>query len=181
MCVFVCGVFSGVFIALTVVNMSYTSAELLLLLLIRFVFATCDRPLKFFFFLEDTSLLHVSFLLVTFHAFRLSHSLSQSISSSQLVLYPLLFPFFPLSTFFCFPISAINLFRHCPSPAHFLVVKQFYKTSVGEEYVIRGNSAILKCNIPSFVADFVKVTGWTTDAGETFTPSDDYGNAWACA
>lgn len=130
---------------------------------------------SFFLEAEDTSLLHVSFLLVTFHAFRLSHSLSQSISSSQL------FPFFPLSTFFCFPISAINLFRHCPSPAHFLVVKQFYKTSVGEEYVIRGNSAILKCNIPSFVADFVKVTGWTTDAGETFTPSDDYGNAWACA
>ncbi|XP_076065820.1 cell adhesion molecule Dscam1-like isoform X6 [Oratosquilla oratoria] len=54
------------------------------------------------------------------------------------------------------------------------VVKQFYKTSVGEEYVIKGNSALVKCNIPSFVSDFVKVTSWTTDAGDTFYPSDDY-------
>ncbi|KAK8752895.1 hypothetical protein OTU49_008128, partial [Cherax quadricarinatus] len=38
------------------------------------------------------------------------------------------------------------------------VVQQFYKTSVGEEYVIKGNAALIKCNIPSFVADFVKVT-----------------------
>ena len=57
----------------------------------------------------------------------------------------------------------------------YTVVKQVYKTSVGEEYVIKGNSALLKCNIPSFVADFVQVTGWTTDAGETFLPSNNYG------
>ena len=46
---------------------------------------------------------------------------------------------------------------------------------MGEEYVIRGNSALLKCNIPSFVADFVHVTAWTTDDGQTYLPSDNYG------
>ena len=40
------------------------------------------------------------------------------------------------------------------------VVAQAYEAEVGNEYVIRGNSAVLKCGIPSFVADFVHVTGW---------------------
>lgn len=30
-------------------------------------------------------------------------------------------------------------------------------------YVIRKNSAILKCSIPSFVADFVTVVSWHDD------------------
>ncbi|XP_042237782.1 Down syndrome cell adhesion molecule-like protein Dscam2 isoform X21 [Homarus americanus] len=47
-------------------------------------------------------------------------------------------------------------------------------TDVSLEYVIRGNSAILKCNIPSFVADFVSVQSWVTDQGQTYYPSDDY-------
>lgn len=29
-----------------------------------------------------------------------------------------------------------------------------------EEYVLRGNSAILKCHIPSFVSEYVIVTSW---------------------
>jgi hypothetical protein len=41
-------------------------------------------------------------------------------------------------------------------PAAFLLVAtQQYKTGSPEEYVILGNDALLKCNIPSFVADFV--------------------------
>lgn len=31
---------------------------------------------------------------------------------------------------------------------------------MNNEYVIRGNSAVLKCSIPSFVADFVNVVSW---------------------
>lgn len=30
---------------------------------------------------------------------------------------------------------------------------------------MKGNSGILKCLIPSFVADFVEVTGWVDDGG----------------
>lgn len=37
------------------------------------------------------------------------------------------------------------------------------------EYVIRGNSAILKCSVPSFVADFITVEAWVTNEGETYT------------
>ncbi|KAK0174513.1 hypothetical protein PV327_010274 [Microctonus hyperodae] len=55
------------------------------------------------------------------------------------------------------------------------VVAQYYDTDVNKEYAIRGNSAILKCVVPSFVADFVKVLSWHTDQGEEFTPTDDYG------
>ncbi|XP_044596121.1 Down syndrome cell adhesion molecule-like protein Dscam2 isoform X48 [Cotesia glomerata] len=54
------------------------------------------------------------------------------------------------------------------------VVAQYYDTDVNKEYAIRGNSAILKCVIPSFVADFVKILSWHTDQGEEFVPGDDY-------
>lgn len=56
------------------------------------------------------------------------------------------------------------------------VVAQYYDTDVNKEYAIRGNSAILKCVVPSFVADFVKVLSWHTDQGEEFVPGDDYGS-----
>lgn len=55
------------------------------------------------------------------------------------------------------------------------MVAQYYDTDVNKEYAIRGNSAILKCVVPSFVADFVKVLSWHTDQGEEFVPGDDYG------
>ncbi|XP_076265909.1 Down syndrome cell adhesion molecule 1 isoform X39 [Rhynchophorus ferrugineus] len=50
------------------------------------------------------------------------------------------------------------------------VVAQFYDVDVNKQYVIRGNSAILKCEIPSFVADFVSVVSWHTDQNENFFP-----------
>ncbi|XP_050305223.1 cell adhesion molecule Dscam2 isoform X43 [Anthonomus grandis grandis] len=48
------------------------------------------------------------------------------------------------------------------------VVSQFYDIDVNKQYVIRGNAAILKCEIPSFVADFVQVISWHTDQNENF-------------
>lgn len=50
------------------------------------------------------------------------------------------------------------------------VVSQYYDVDVNKEYVIRGNSAILKCQIPSFVADFLNVVSWHTDQNENFFP-----------
>ena len=38
---------------------------------------------------------------------------------------------------------------------------QPYESEAANEYVIRGNSALLKCVIPSFVADFIRVVSWT--------------------
>ncbi|XP_066145683.1 cell adhesion molecule Dscam1 isoform X30 [Euwallacea fornicatus] len=48
------------------------------------------------------------------------------------------------------------------------VVTQFYDIDVNKQYAIRGNAAILKCEIPSFVADFVQVVSWHTDQNENF-------------
>ena len=49
------------------------------------------------------------------------------------------------------------------------VVAQSYETDADKEYVILGNSAIVKCDIPSFVADFVSVTSWLEEkAGVTY-------------
>lgn len=51
----------------------------------------------------------------------------------------------------------------------FLVVNQLYLVNVMDESVLRGNTAILKCHIPSFVADYVFVSGWTSDDGEEYS------------
>lgn len=48
------------------------------------------------------------------------------------------------------------------------MVQQQYESEVNNEYVIRGNSAILKCSIPSFVGDFVNVIAWQDEAGNSF-------------
>lgn len=55
------------------------------------------------------------------------------------------------------------------------MVSQHYDTDVNKAYVIRGNAAILKCEIPSFVADFVSVVSWHTDKDEAYFPGSDYG------
>ncbi|XP_068990774.1 Down syndrome cell adhesion molecule 1 isoform X2 [Neodiprion pinetum] len=53
------------------------------------------------------------------------------------------------------------------------VVHQYYQSEVNNEYVIRGNAAILKCSIPSFVAEFVQVVGWQDDQGNDFGPEEN--------
>jgi hypothetical protein len=42
-----------------------------------------------------------------------------------------------------------------------------------DEHVLKGNSAILKCHIPSFVSDFVNVDAWIDEeTGDEFTPDN---------
>lgn len=60
------------------------------------------------------------------------------------------------------------------------MVTQKYKTRVHDEDVLRGNSAILKCVIPSFVADFVNVQSWLDELGRAYYPTRNYGNAVTC-
>jgi hypothetical protein len=57
----------------------------------------------------------------------------------------------------------------------FSVANQFYQSSSEEEYVIVGNDAIVKCKIPSFVADFVQVTSWQDNDLKDFYPNQNYG------
>ncbi|XP_070066217.1 cell adhesion molecule Dscam1 isoform X14 [Drosophila virilis] len=54
------------------------------------------------------------------------------------------------------------------------VVNQFYGADILMEYVIKGNAAVLKCSIPSFVADFVRVESWIDEEGTELRHSDNY-------
>lgn len=40
------------------------------------------------------------------------------------------------------------------------VVAQAYAVNLMEEYVLRGNAAVLKCHVPSFVSEYVFVVSW---------------------
>jgi len=47
------------------------------------------------------------------------------------------------------------------------------------EYIIKGNAAIIKCNIPSFVTDFAKVEMWLGSDGTEYRyngTDGEYGN-----
>lgn len=42
------------------------------------------------------------------------------------------------------------------------------------EYVMRGNAAIMKCSIPSFVADYVQVIAWIDEEGNEIVPVNEF-------
>ncbi|XP_076374911.1 Down syndrome cell adhesion molecule 1 isoform X3 [Megalopta genalis] len=54
------------------------------------------------------------------------------------------------------------------------VVGQRYAVNVMDEHVLRGNAAIIKCHIPSFVAEFVEVDSWIEDETTEIYPNSDY-------
>jgi len=59
-------------------------------------------------------------------------------------------------------VSDLYPFRiHIPLVA----VHQTYSTRAKDEYVIVRNDALLKCEVPSFVADLVSVVGWVDSSG----------------
>jgi hypothetical protein len=62
-----------------------------------------------------------------------------------------------------------HLFDYSEYLCLFLVVNQLYTVNVMDESILRGNTAILKCHIPSFVADYVFVSGWTSDDGDEYS------------
>lgn len=59
------------------------------------------------------------------------------------------------------------------SSIDFTVVLQNYVTGAEDEYVILGNTAVIKCKIPSFVADFVSVESWTSSDGQEYRHFND--------
>lgn len=48
------------------------------------------------------------------------------------------------------------------------MIQEPYRSDVGLAYVIRGNSVVLKCDIPPFIADFVSVLSWQDETGSIF-------------
>lgn len=83
---------------------------------------------------------------------------SSSLSTPISGILPLSSPVLPVSPF---PLGA--------------VVAQAYVSQVMDESVLAGNSAVLKCVIPSFVTDFVSVQGWQDMDGRMYYPVIDYG------
>ena len=63
----------------------------------------------------------------------------------------------------------------------FTVVTQDYDTYVNQAHVIKGNDVLVKCDIPSYVSDFLQVTDWLNNQGNSFTKSQNaYGTIyWA--
>ena len=58
----------------------------------------------------------------------------------------------------------------------FAAVNQEYETDVGKEYVIVGNNGLMKCDVPSFVADLVRVASWEDSSGRVYSPTNqNYG------
>ena len=57
-----------------------------------------------------------------------------------------------------------------------LVVNQIYMTEATNEYVITGNSALMRCVIPSFVSDFISLQNWQDEKGNVMVPhTNNYG------
>ncbi|CAM1302677.1 Uncharacterised protein r2_g1267 [Pycnogonum litorale] len=52
------------------------------------------------------------------------------------------------------------------------VVSHVYSAQVYDEYVIEGNTAVVKCHIPTFVSDYIKVTAWFRQDHHAIRPSD---------
>lgn len=57
----------------------------------------------------------------------------------------------------------------------YIVISQFYESQVYDEYVIKGNAAVLKCNIPSFVSDHVEIIEWIDTNGGRYSRDDSIG------
>ena len=53
------------------------------------------------------------------------------------------------------------------------VVTQEYKTYVNQAHVIRGNDVLVKCDIPSFVTDFVSVQSWVDSEGKVHSSTSN--------
>ena len=51
-------------------------------------------------------------------------------------------------------------------------MSQDYTTRANDVYVIIGNSVLMKCEIPSFVADFVYIFSWVNSEGEEIFSSN---------
>lgn len=44
--------------------------------------------------------------------------------------------------------------------SHLTGVRQPYEIQVFDDFAIKGNTGILRCHVPSFVREYVKVTNW---------------------
>ena len=56
----------------------------------------------------------------------------------------------------------------------FSAVVQSYDANVAMEDVLLSNDVLFKCNIPSFISDFVSVIGWVDSEGSNHNAENQY-------
>lgn len=49
-----------------------------------------------------------------------------------------------------------------------------------DEYVIKGNAAVLKCHIPSFVSEYVEIIEWIDSNGGHYSYKQDDSGTYSC-
>ena len=95
---------------------------------------------------------------------------------AQLMLWQWLGILCSCKTFLTPTLWVHNLLRcSLTEPVHVSVATQSYRVDVGVAQVIRGNEVIIKCDIPSFAADFVSVSDWVDSEGISYQPSSSLG------
>lgn len=60
---------------------------------------------------------------------------------------------------------------------NFSVVQQTFIPQVYDDYVIRGNTAVLRCHLPSFVREYVTLDSWLID-DDVVIKSTDIQSKW---
>lgn len=56
------------------------------------------------------------------------------------------------------------------------MVAQEYSTEPSNEYIVDGNDALMKCKVPSYVADFATVVGWVDSEATEYLINNNNGN-----
>ena len=74
------------------------------------------------------------------------------------------------------PSETTTLWIHASQRLFYNALQQDFKIHVAfETYVILGNDALLKCEVPSFVSDLVDIFGWIDNGGNQFLTDFNYG------
>ena len=58
------------------------------------------------------------------------------------------------------------------------MINQKYTIQIHDEYVIAGNTAVLKCQVPSYVSDYIIINAWILSTGLNLYPNTDAGEKY---
>lgn len=76
-------------------------------------------------------------------------------------------------------MQGVSLQSHSCFETKFCVaaVNQYFEAQVYDVFVIKGNAAVFKCNIPSFVSDYVEIVSWQDTEGTQYPMASSYGTS----
>ncbi|KPM08170.1 hypothetical protein QR98_0066840 [Sarcoptes scabiei] len=77
------------------------------------------------------------------------------------------------SFIFNFIIISSSIFLPIPRPQKKIVVQQAFKLQVYDEFVIKENTAIMRCHVSTIVRDYIKIVSWIRDEQTLVTASSN--------